>query len=66
MFARNEGGLNMNSRIETLLGKFNLKDRVFEGTPGEVADQKWYEIENILKNERDKTKTYIRNALNTD
>lgn len=66
VFARNEGGLNMNSRIETLLGKFNLKDRVFEGTPGEVADQKWYEIENILKNERDKTKTYIRNALNTD
>ena len=64
VFTRKEGGLNMNSRIETLLGKFNLKDRMLEKTPGEVADQKWYEVENILKNERDKTKTYIRNALN--
>ena len=66
VFARNEGGLNMNSRMETLLGKFNLKDRVFNGMIGEIADQKWHEIEKILKNERNKTKKYIRNVFNID
>ena len=64
VFTRNEGGLNMNSRIDTLLGKFNLKDRVYDGIVSRVSEQKWDEAENILDRERTKAKTYIQKALN--
>ena len=54
----------MNSRIETLLGKFDLKDRVYDGIASHVSEQKWDEVENILDRERTKAKTYIQKALN--
>lgn len=64
VFSRNEGGLNMNSRIETLLEKFNLKDRVYDGKISLVSKQKWAAVENILESEKVKAKKYIQNALN--
>lgn len=64
VFTRNEGGLNMNSRIETLLGKINLKDRMYDGIASRVSERKWDEVENILDRERTKAKKYIQKALN--
>lgn len=62
VFSRNEGAVSMNSRIETLLGKFNLEDRFINSECSE--DIQWGEIESILYKERIKTKKYIEKAMN--
>ena len=66
VFTRNEGGLNMNSRIETLLKKFDLKGRIFNRKEGEVSKREWNRVENILSVEREKTKNYINQLLKVD
>lgn len=66
VFTRNEGGLNMNSRIETLLKKFDLKGRIFDRKEGEVSKRVWNRVENILSVEREKTKNYINQLLKVD
>lgn len=63
VFTRNEGGLNMNSRIETLLEKFDLNDRLFVGESSDISSEKWCLTEHILENEREKAKNYIEKAL---
>lgn len=64
VFTRNEGGLNMNSRIETLLEKFDLNDRLFVGEASDISSEKWCLTEHILEDEREKAKNYIEKALN--
>ena len=66
VFARNEGGLNMNSRIETLLKKFDLKGRIIDRKKGEVSKRQWNIVESILSVEREKAKNYINQLLKVD
>ena len=60
-----EGNVNkMNSRIETLLNKFNLEDReVNENITDDKLKYDYSQAYKILENERDKTKIFIKNAL---
>lgn len=54
----------MNSRIDTLLSKFKLKDRKFEG---KITDKNlnhdYIEAYKILEEERIKSNNYLKNAL---
>lgn len=62
---RNEGGASMASRLSTLLKKFGLEERKhllineFYG----IDEKKWREIDNILREERDRTILYIEEAI---
>ena len=60
-----EGNVNkMNSRIETLLNKFKLEDReVNENITDDKLKYDYSQAYKILENERDKTKIFIKNAL---
>ena len=61
---REDENKSMNSRIETLLGKFNLKDRMIENYSKELdlhCDLK--DVDSILKMEREKSKTFLENAI---
>ena len=54
----------MNSRIETLLNKFKLEDReVNENITDDKLKYDYSQAYKILENERDKTKIFIKNAL---
>lgn len=62
-----ENMMNMNSRIETLLDKFKLKNRVFDGTINKeklVCD--YSSAYKILEKERVKAKRFIEKAFNTE
>ena len=65
VFRRDEGGKSMHSRLETLLGKFMLEDRLDDGTvhPGSIGTEKWEEIRKIIDIERERTVTYLRQVL---
>ena len=54
----------MNSRIETLLNKFNLEDReVNENITDDKLKYDYSKVYKILENERDKARIFIKNAL---
>lgn len=56
---------NMNSRIDTLLEKFELNDRRFNGKiNNEVFNYDNNKIQSILEKEREKTNKYLKKALN--
>ncbi len=63
VFGRNEGGASMNSRVETLLEKFQLTDRMFTGDSIGINSKKWRVVESILEEEQNKTVTYIENTI---
>lgn len=64
VFNRNEGGVSMNSRIETLLTRFGLKERVFEESSLRTIDEsEWIKIESILKDERQRTRNYLNTTI---
>ena len=63
VFTRNEGNINMNSRIETLLEKFELEDRVFNEENKIVSLKQWEKIDYILREEKEKVKKYLYEAL---
>lgn len=63
VFQRNEGGASMNSRIDTLLAKFDLKDRFFNDQIENISVEKWCKVELILKEEKVKTQKYIQRSL---
>ena len=55
---------NMNSRFETLIEKFNLKNRFFEGKiTKENLDHDYSESYKILAEERKKSKDFLEKAL---
>lgn len=66
VFERKQEGLeNMNSRIDTLLNKFKLKNRKFEGKiTKENLDHNYSEAYKILEVERKKSDKFLRKALN--
>lgn len=64
VFGRNEGGASMNSRIETLLRKFELEFCVYgiEG-PQDIPEEKWDRVDAILDAERVKTNCYLNDKI---
>ena len=57
---------NMNSRIETLMNKFNLKNRIFTGKITEDnLIHNYDDVYKILEKERIKAEKFIKKALNT-
>ena len=65
VFERNEGVLNMSSRINTLLRKFRIEDNRYGKSTGEITDEQWEFINEILKEERCKTQNYLNNSIGT-
>ena len=64
IFDREDANAKMNSRIDTLLTKFNLKDRWFKDKIKKGQLQIDYtEAYKILEKERDKAKKFIKNAI---
>lgn len=63
VFTRNEGNVSMNSRIETLLEKFDLNSRLCDQKAGDASLQQWNMIDTILNRERIRTRDYIRKAI---
>lgn len=65
VFDREQEGLEkMNSRIDTLINKFNLKNRRFTGKiTRENLEHDYSEAYKILEDEREKSDKFLRNAL---
>lgn len=65
VFQRDEGGKSMHSRLDTLLGKFMLEDRLDDGVthPGSISMKKWAEIQTIINCERERIRTYLKEIL---
>lgn len=64
IFDREDANAKMNSRLDTLLNKFDLKDRWFEDEIKEKQLQIDYtEAYKILEEEREKAKDFIKNAI---
>lgn len=59
-----EGVVSMNSRLDTLISKFNLKNRKFEGViTDENLNHDYSEAYKILEIERQKSKDFLERAL---
>lgn len=64
IFKRDGIGANMNSRIETLIKKFNLKNREFkEKITKENLEHDYTEAYKILEKEREKSINFLKEAL---
>lgn len=66
VFDRDEEGMNnMGSRIDTLLSKFKLDDRKYNGKyiTKKNLEHDYSEAYKILDNEREKSKKFLKNAL---
>ena len=67
MFDREEKTVNMSSRIETLLNKFELKNQKFSGKITEENLKYNYEkAYKILENEKIKANEFLSKALNIE
>ena len=53
----------MNSRIDTLLKKFNVEDRWWDGEIKEEQLNVNYKINDVLENERKKAKLFIEESM---
>lgn len=64
VFDREDKEVKMNSRIETLINKFNLKNRKFEGkiTKENIEDD-YTEAYQILEKEREKANNFLEKCL---
>jgi len=64
VFKREDNRVNMNSRIETLLSKFNLNNREFSGRiSSENLKCDYNEAYKILEEERGKALNFLGEAL---
>lgn len=63
ILSRKESGANMNSRIDTLVKKFNLEDRIDLGQLNIIDQQQWNKIDEILYEERIKAIKYLNSAF---
>ena len=66
IFDREQQGIkNMNSRLDTLLSKFNLKDRKYDGSriTESNLNHNYSEAYRILEDERNKSRLFIEKAL---
>ena len=65
VFDRDDKSKDMSSRIDTLISKFKLKNRKYNGKEiiEENINHDYTEAYEILKNEREKSFNFIKNAL---
>lgn len=65
VFNREDKNASMNSRIETLINKFNLKDREYneKEITKENLEHDYTEAYEILEKEREKSINFLKNAL---
>lgn len=65
IFDRDDNMKNMSSRLETLLSKFKLKNRKFNGKEINIdnLNHNYSEAYEILKNERKKSEDFLKKAL---
>ena len=64
VFDRDDSYVKMNSRLDTLLKKFNLKDRWYKNKiMKEQLKANYEEAFNILEDERRKSKKFLENAI---
>lgn len=63
VFTRNEGKVSMNSRIETLLEKFDFENRVLGDRSEDILNVQWEKMDFILEEERKKAQKYLVEAL---
>ena len=64
VFERNEKSVSMNSRIETLISKFNLNNRKYNGMlDSSYLDYNYTTCDKILKKEREKSDEFLKKAL---
>lgn len=64
VFEREDKNVKMNSRIETLITKFELKNRKFEGKiTRENLEHDYSEAYEILEKEREKANNFLKKAL---
>ena len=68
VFSREDNSVSMNSRIETLINKFNLKNREYNGKEitKENLNHDYTEAYEILNEERKKSMTFLINALDVE
>ena len=68
VFGREDNTISMNSRIETLINKFNLKNREYNGQEitKENLNHDYTETYKILEEERKKSMTFLINALDVE
>ena len=67
VFNREDKTVNMNSRIETLLSKFKLENRYYKGKiDKELLKTDYMEAYKILEEERKKSLTFLKKALNIE
>lgn len=66
IFEREDKMEKMNSRIDTLISKFNLKDRIYNGhgITYENLHHNYSDSYKILEQEREKSMMFLKNALN--
>ena len=63
-FNRTDNRINMNSRLETLLNKFDLNNRRFNGVITEnMLECDYSEAKKILQKEKMRVVKYLKNAL---
>lgn len=64
VFDREDSNAKMNSRLETLINKFNLKNRRFDGRiTNENLNHNYEEAYKILEKERKKTDTFLKRCF---
>lgn len=65
--SRENMGMNMDSRMDTLLGVFGFENRKAEKSRGYVIENPlemdWVDVEKVLEPEREKARRYLLNAL---
>lgn len=60
---RNEGELDMSSRLVTLLDFFGLSDRMGNTTNETITEEQWEKADRLLAQERLHTRNYIETAI---
>lgn len=64
IFDREDSNAKMNSRLETLINKFNLKNRKFEGKiTNDNLNHNYEDAYKILEKEKEKTNKFIKKCL---
>lgn len=63
VFKRNEGGMSMQSRLDTLLSKFQFENRYYGTIQEDVSIQHWKDVERVLDEERKNSERYIKDSM---
>lgn len=67
VFERKDTLTSMNSRLDTLLIKFNMENRLYDNLMDEeIFNVNFTEVDEIIKHEKEKTVNYLKNALSLE